>query len=463
MSRLVALSCVWLFASSLSGQSLTGSVSGIVLDTSGSPIASAKVVLQSNATAATRQAVTNHEGDFSLNAIQSGVYTLVVEHPGFKKYSNRHIELAANENISLGEIKLEVGSLSDSITVSGDVTTLQLAGGERSGVITSQEIENLTVMNRDFATLVALLPGVVDNPGTSEVQGFSGGASFNVSGNRSNSNSITIDGASVENTNGGNGNMFVSMDSIQTVAIVTSNYQAEFGRKPGAGIRAISKGGSQKYHGAAYWYYRHESLNANDFFSNRQGLPVAIRRIQTPGGNIGGPLYIPGKFNRDRTKLFFFASLESIRERRPQSIRKLTVPTELERIGDFSQSLSSSGKLPLINDPMNGKLPFPGNIIPPSRINPSGQNYLKLLPLPNGVDAAIARNAYNYQVQESTDIPKLSETTRLDWVVNPKTSVWLKYSYWKEDQQGWAFQPATPTGAGCRAITPMKRTPPSCR
>ncbi len=373
------------FAGMLAAQQITGSVAGTVTDKSGSAISGAAVKITSATTSASRQTTTDENGGFLINGILAGTYTLSIAHSGFKKHQTSNLVLNPNENLVVPVIKLDVGDVAESVTVTADGAMLQVASGERSGVITAEEIENLTVMNRDFAALVALLPGVVDNPGAAEVQGFSNGSSYNVSGNRSNGNSITIDGGSTENTNGGGGNNFVSMDAVQAVRIVTSVYQAEFGRKPGASIMAVTKSGSQKYHGAAYWYYRHEWMNANDFFNNRQGVAPTPRRVQTPGFNIGGPVSI-GRFNRGKSKLFFFTSQEFIREKRPQAIRTLTMPTALERAGDFSATVGSNGAFTRVNDPLNSKLQFPGNIIPASRINPSGQNYLKLLPLPNGVN-----------------------------------------------------------------------------
>jgi hypothetical protein len=426
------------FSSPSSAQIVTGSITGTVADKSGSPMAGVNVRLTSETTAAAREAATDGEGHFQLNAIQPGNYTLAIQHPGFKRYEKKGIELTPDEKLAVGTIQLDVGDVTESITVKAEGTVVQTASGERSGVITSDEVENLTVMNRDFATLVALLPGVVDNPGTAEVQGFSDNASFNVQGGRSNSNSIMIDGASTENSNAGNPNNFVSMDSVQTVRIMVSNFQAEFGRKPGASIMAVSKGGAQRYHGAAYWYYRHEWMNANDFFNNRNGVKPTPRRVTTPGFNIGGPIYIPGKFNRNKDKLFFFTSLEFIRERRPQSIRTLLVPTAAERGGDFSQTVTTAGKPISVNDPLNNKQQFPGNIIPANRIIPSMQAYMNLLPLPNYDIQSVAAHNYNYQVQESLNIPKILQTTRIDYIVNPKTTLWFKINYWNEDQRGWA-------------------------
>ncbi len=432
------IASILLLSGGAAAQQLTGSISGTVTDRSGSAIAGANVRLMSVGTGATRTTVSDGEGGYQLSAIAAGKYRLAVSHPGFKTHERNSIEITANESLALGEARLDVGEVNESVTVTAETAVVQTGSGERSGIITSAEVENLTVMNRDFATLVSLLPGVVDNPGTAEVQGFSGGASFNVAGNRSNLNSITIDGGSIENSNGGNGNNFVSMDSILSVRIVTSNYQAEFGRKPGAGIMAITKGGSKRYTGAAYWYYRHEWMNAAQFFDNRQGLSPTPRRVQTPGFNIGGPLKVPGLTKTAKNKLFFFASLELIRERRPQGIRNLTVPTDAELRGDFSNSLNSSGRLAVINDPLNNKQPFPGNIIPAGRLNVSGQNYLKLLPRPNVADVATARFQYNFQTQESLTIPKVSHSDRIDYIASEKTTIWFKYNYWREDQQGWA-------------------------
>lgn len=433
--------CVPLFllsAGPLVAQQVTGSISGVVADASRSVIAGAAVKLYSQTTAAVRETVTDSEGKFVFNAVAAGIYKISVACSGFKGYEQSDIELTPNQSLSLGEIKLEVGAVTESVTVVASGAAVQTTSGERSGILASDEIENLTVLNRDFTTLVSLLPGVVENLTDFDVPGFSGYASFHVGGNRSNANSITIDGGSVENSNGGNPNNFVSIDSLQAVRIVTSNYQAEFGRKPGAGIMAITKGGGQRFRGAAYWNYRHEWMNANRFFNNMRGLSKTPQRVTIPGFNIGGPVFIPGKFNTQRRKLFFFASLEFIRERRPQDPRYLTVPTDAEINGDFSRSVTNSGAPFRVNDPLNNKTAFPGGIIPASRINRAGQNYLKLLPRPNVFDVAITRYAYNYQTQESMRIPKVSHSHRIDYVINDKTTLWFKYNYWREDQQGWA-------------------------
>jgi Outer membrane receptor proteins, mostly Fe transport len=434
MIKLALLS--FFLVSIASAQTVSGSIVGKVLDSTGSPMADVSIKLTSEDTAASRDLASGHAGDFSFNATPPGLYTLTIEHPGFKRYQKQHIELTASDRLFAGDIRLELGAVTDSVTVRADGASVQITSGERSGIITSEEIQDLTVINRDFATLVELMPGVVANTGA-EVPGFAGNTTFNVLGGRTTGNNITIDGLPADNSNAGNVNTYVSIDSVATVEVKVSNMSAEFGRKPGASIQAVTKSGSQKFHGAMYYLKRHEEFNANNFFNNRLGLPQIPYRVTTVGANIGGPLYIPRLFNKDKSKLFFFFSSEEIREARPQAIRQVTVPTALERQGDFSQSLDSNRKLIVVNDPTT-KQPFPANIIPASRINALGQAYLNLLPLPNAFDQNLTLGQYNYQYQESLWIPKRTETVRSDYIATTNTRIYGRFGYWWEDQTGAA-------------------------
>ena len=432
-SPIVALCLsVLLSHSYASAQTVTGSISGTVIDAGGASIAGAKVRLTSESTGAVREEATQPNGDFSFNAIQPGTYSLNVQMAAFKQYAKTGIELTPDQNLSLAEVRLEVGAITETITVTATGGAVQLANGERSGTVSSKEIENLTIINRDFANLVALQPGVVITSGN-EVQGFGGSSSFNVNGSRSGSNNITIDGTSTDNTNGGAGNNNVSIDSVQTVEIKTSTFSAEFGRKPGAGIMAVSKSGSQQFHGALYYYKRHEQFNATDFFTNKAGLSKGPYRYTTLGFNIGGPVTIPGHLNTGRDKLFFFVSSEQIRDARPQAVRQLNVPTDAERNGDFSSPYSIAP-----NDPLNNKQPFPGAIIPSSRINPQMQKYFSLLPHANAFDRTVTLGNYNYQAQESIVAPKTLETGKVDYAVNQNTNAYIRANYFWENQQGWA-------------------------
>jgi hypothetical protein len=421
----------------LDAQPITGSVEGTVADPGGSAIAGAAVRLVSDTTGVERTLHSDPNGNFVINAVPPGGYTLAVEHPGFKKYERSNIQVTATEHVSLGQIRMALGDVTQSVTVREEGAAVQTASSERSGIISSVEVENLTVINRDFSVLVSLMPGVVME-NTGEVQGAGANPTFYALGTRNTQNNITLDGMLTETTNSTWTSTFVSMDSVQTVRVLVSNFQAEFGRKPGAGVQAITKSGTKQFHGTAYWYKRHEGYNARNFFDNRSAVPVIPYRYTNAGFNIGGPVYIPKLFNKGRSKLFFFFSEEQIREARPQAIRQLTTPTAAERLGDFSNSRDLNGALVPIYDPENGRRAFPGNIIPASRIDRNGQAYLNLLPLPNFDNIAISARRYNYQVQESLWIPKHTEVARVDYMIGPKTTFYGRYNNWWEDQKGFA-------------------------
>ena len=302
---------------SLWSQVITGSVIGTVADNTGAGIPNVQMKLTLVATGATRQTSSDNIGNFVFSSVLPGSYTLAIEHPGFKKYEQINVNLSSNERLSLGEVRLELGLLSESVTVTAQSASVQTATAERSGTVTSSQVANLTVINREFTVLATLMPGVVANI-RSETQGSGSSAIFYVQGSRGNSNSTLIDGLPVQDLNNGQGVFaFLSIDSVSEVKVLTSSLQAEFGRTSGVNIQAVTKAGTRDFHGGMYWYKRHEMFNANSFFNNRGGLPEARYRFTTAGGNIGGPIYIPGKFNRDRNKLFVFFSAEELREMRP--------------------------------------------------------------------------------------------------------------------------------------------------
>jgi len=426
-----------LLAFRATAQMVTGSIAGTVLDPNGGAVPHANVKVIAAATGIAREVQSGASGDFAVNAIVPGEYKLQVEHAGFRRFERRRIVLAGSETVTVDEIRLVLGQATESVTVSEEGASLQMAGGERSGIVTSSQVENLTVINRDFSVLASLMPGVYYEPGA-EVQGFGGEAQFYVGGGRNTSNNITVDGQPADNYNPSNRNIFISMDAVSTVRILVSNFQAEFGRRPGASIQAVTKSGSREFHGSAFFYKRHDFLNANSFFNNRDRIPKPVTRYVSGGFTLGGPLYVPGVFNKHKDKLFFFFTHESFLEYRPQAIRQITMPTAAERTGDFSDSRDLNGALMTVTDPQANHAVFAGNRIPASRIYAPTQQYLNLLPLPNFLDIATSLRRYNYQVQESLQIPKHSDTARVDYSITPKTTIYGRFNYWWEDIKGWA-------------------------
>ena len=448
MSRYFVFCFLSLLPAAVFAQDVNGSISGSVTDPAGAAIVGAVVKLVSDTTSATATQTTNGEGDFVFNVIKPGFYSVTVEHPGFKKFSKAHIELIPGDKLAVGNLKLTVGAVSETIEVTSQAPLIQTATSERSGVITSEEINDLTVINRDFTTFAELQPGVVITS-TVQVQTFSGGNSFNVNGGRATANNITVDGLPTNNTNQGNANFTNSLDATQTVEVKLSNWVAEYRRNNGATIMAVSKSGTDHYHGSLYYYDRNEAFNANNFFNNLNGVKQTPLRVSYAGATFGGPLTIP-KFHAAKNKMFFFIQAENIRELRPKGIVDETVPTVLERQGNFSQTSTTAAKpvspvlgttaVIAIKDPTNGT-PFPGSIIPASRILPSMQKYLNLLPLPNytsPADLATSKGSYNYIFQESLNVPKWLNSARLDYNFTDKTQFSARFNYWYEDQQGSA-------------------------
>ncbi len=434
-SSKLLLASAFLLALALPAQQVTSSVVGSVIDGTGRLVPGATVTLAHEETAAVRTAASDAQGNFGFNAITPGNYTLRVEHAGFKKYEKVHLPVSPNERLAVGEIRLDIGEVSEVISVTAQGTAVQTASSERSGLVSSNQIENLTVVNRNFTGLVTLLPGIVSDS-SGESSGSGGTLTFNTQGLRQTGNNVSIDGQPVMDLGAAAVTVdFTSMDSVREVKILVSAYQAEFGRKPGASVQAVTKSGTQAFHGLAWWYKRHEQFNANEFFNNRNGVPEAKYRHTTAGFNVGGPIYIPGRFNRNRDKLFFFFSEEQFREQRPQPIRQLNMPTEMELRGDFSQSRDLNGALYAVKDPLNGQA-FPGNSVPASRINKLSQGFLGLLPRPNFSNNAVSAGRYNFQFQESLDAPKHNELARVDFNPSQKVMLYGRFNGWWEQTSG---------------------------
>jgi hypothetical protein len=443
---------------------VNGTIIGSVADPSGSAVPGATVKVISEDTGASLTNTSDADGNFVFSGVLPGTYRISAEHPGFKKFQKQHLELTAGDRLAVGTLPLSVGEVSESVTVQAEGATVQSASSERAGIITSEEIKDLTVINRDFTSFAELQPGVVLNQGVT-VQTFSGGNSFNVLGGRTSSNNVMVDGLPTGNTNQVNPNTTISLDNTQTIEVKVSNFSAEFGRNNGFTIMAVSKNGTQKLHGAGYYYDRNEAFNANNFFNNRTGTPQTKLRINYLGGNLGGPLHVPG-LSRTHGKLFFQISAENIGELRPKGAQNVTVATALERQGDFSQSgsnakpVAAGGTRVTVKDPLTG-VAFPNNVIPSNRIVPSMQNYLNLFPLPNFVSPAnllVSKGSYNYIYQESLHVPKWLNSARLDYNASEKTQLFARFNYWYEDQQGagvsggnsaWGWLPSHYT-----AITP---------
>lgn len=426
------------FPLAMAQMTITGTITGTAMDPTRQVIVAMPVTLVSDRTGESRSTNTNEQGNFNFPAVLPGTYTIKIDAPGFKAYRQTNLVLNANERLSLGEVLLSIGAVTDTITIEAQGATVQTASSERSGVITSDQVANIQARGRDVNSLLKLLPGVQFSADGDSVGGSFGTGSSNMGGTTSGMNTLSVDGV-VSNDNG-SPNVFSSvttMDAIGEVKVILNSYQAEYAGNGGAVVQVITKSGGKEYHGTGYWYKRHEMWNANDFFNNRNGAQRPILRFSTLGFTLGGPIYIPGKWNTNKDKLFGFYNLESWGIKSPGSLQRVTVPTALERAGDFSQTLDVSGQLIAIKDPTTGQN-FPGNIIPTNRVNTNGTALMKLLPLPNFFDRAISGGNYNYRFQEAIANPKRSQLFKFDYVPTANDRLYVRGKTWLSEQQGHA-------------------------
>jgi hypothetical protein len=403
-------------------QTSSGIISGRVTDPQGSSVPAADVVLTQALTGVKQATRTDTGGDFVFPSVLPGLYTIGVEAPGFKRFEKRDISISASERLSVGTLGMEIGAATQSVTVEAEATPVQTTSQERSALLNDKQMSMISTQGRDYMNMLKVLPGVALQDGNgSQTLGTSGMPIIN--GGRNDYSSINVDGVVANNRGIGTTENEINLDAVAEVKVLMSNYQAEFGKNSGAVVNVVTKGGTQQFHGTAYWYKRHEMFNAASWINNRNSVAKGRYRYNTVGYNLGGPIYLPGKFNKDKDKLFFFFSQEHQPNTRPGGLRSWNMPTELERQGNFSQSLQSNNTLIAIKDPLSGAN-FPGNIIPANRLNPDTQKLLSVFPLPNFTDRNISRGNYNYVLSDSIDNPVRQELLRVDY--NP-TAKWRTY------------------------------------
>jgi hypothetical protein len=424
MSR-TALFLLSLLPALLPAQNISSALSGIVQDPAGAVIAGAQIKATSEDNGFVRTGTTNSDGFFSFPDLTPATFTLTVSAPGFKTYRQQGILLNSSDQRDLGTIHLEIGGNTDTVTVSAESVAVNLSNGEKSASLGAQELDSLALRGRDIFDAVSLMPGVVDTSDGRDAPGPTSIGNIYIAGGRNDQKNMTIDGVTNLDT-GSNGSVhsMPSMDSVAELRVLTSNYSAEYGRNSGGTVTVITRGGGRDFHGSGSWYYRHEDLNANDYFNNLAGKERTPYRYDISGYTMSGPVWLP-KVPRKQSRLFFLFSQEFQHKLVAYGTKTVTVPTAAERAGDFSNHRDTNGKVIIINDPLNAKAPFPGNIIPQNRISAVGQNVLKLFPLPNYTDPNPTRvYQWNYFVSEAGAYPSRTESLRLDY--SPKDN-WQMY------------------------------------
>jgi Carboxypeptidase regulatory-like domain/TonB-dependent Receptor Plug Domain len=439
-SVLIALA---LFATPAAGQA-TGTVSGTVLDSSSQVVPGATITLTNEATGDARTAVSGTQGGFTFQAVVPGSYTVKIELTGFRSYESKKNVVNASGVVDVGSVKLEVGTLSEVVTVVSEGATIETKNSDYSGLLTSTQISQIQSRGRDVVNLLRLLPGV-HYEADIEAMGDSFGSQIpNIGGMRKHWNQVTVDGLNGNELSGSNRmNSSINLDAIAEVKVLLNTYKAEFGHSGGANIEIVSKSGGSNLTGSAYYYGKRDTWNATPWENNRAGLAKPKLHVDTPGFNLGGPVRIPGLYApKGARKLFFFYSFEGPQVQRPGPVRLYRMPTALERQGDFSQTFDASGRLIFIKDPLStgacsvtagGAGCFPNNQIPANRLDPNALALLRLMPLPNTTSA---NNAYNFQRQETSSNPRFNHVVRLDGRPTGNDTIWGSVMTWNSSQRG---------------------------
>jgi len=428
--RVLALAVFVLLMASpfATAQSVTGQISGTVVDSSGGAIAGATVRVTHEITKQTRTFESDGSGYFIFANLVPGEYSVNISMKGFRTYESKGVLVNTQERVDLHQIALAVGDVTTTIEVQATNVNVQTNSSDRSVAINLRQIMDTPTRGRNPLSLVMTLPGV-QTLASSDTRGWGGGGVPAINGGRTGQVILNLDGvASQDSGNLNPGYLSPSVDAIAEAKLQVSNYTAEYGGRTGGQLTFTVKSGTPQFHGTAYYYWRHEMFNANEWFNNKLNIQKPKYRYQNPGGTIGGPLWIPGlDFNKDKTKLFFFFSADYVRNRNIIE-NTYTMPSALERAGDFSQTVTTQGVLIPITDPTTGA-PFPGNRIPSDRISRAGLAMLNLFPLPDPRGLALdptGQRRFNYRAQLPQVRPYENKILRLDYNLGARTTAFVR-------------------------------------
>jgi hypothetical protein len=435
---ITALALVLLATTTGLGQSTSGSITGTVKDGAGAPVPDAAVLVTNPATNLTRKVMTNSAGVFTATQLPPGNYTVTVEKTGFKKLEKTSIILNAIDLINAGDFTLDVGAVTDTVTVSAEAARIEIQSetGERSGLVTGTQIKDLALNGRNYQDFLRTLPGVITGTVTGSQTSSSTGrlGDYSVNGTRTNQKELTVDGSSdIDTGNNFDTHASLNPDAIAEVKVLTSNFQAEYGRAGGAFIAVVSKSGTREFHGGGRYFHRNEGLNANNYFRNANQTDAfrndgksarPLYRYTNAGYDIGGPVYLPFLgFNKAKDKLFFYWNQEWYEQLVPEPERRIRVPTQDERNGDFSKTTDGNGSPITIVNPFT-RQPYTGNKIPIGDWYSSGQAILNLFPLPN----VTGNPQYNYTSSVSTLYPRREDILRIDYNITDRTRLSARYT-----------------------------------
>jgi hypothetical protein len=361
------------------GQTATATLSGIVADDSGAVLPAATIRLVNVDTAISRTTTANAEGSFTFPLVSPGRYTLHAERDGFAPAEFTNVVLNVGDHVSL-RFTMKIGHATDAVSIVADATPVTQSGTVAT-TIDRVFVENLPMNGRTFQSLIQLAPGTVPTPALTTQQG-----QFSVNGSRESTNSFNIDGVAANlgisgsgaNFNGASGQFggfnavgsttsLVSLEAMQEFTVQTSGFAPEYGRTPGGHVSIVTRSGTNAYAGSLFEYFRHDALNANDFFAKARRLPKPALRNNQFGGVVGGPVQLGDAYD-GKNRTFFFFSYEGLRQRIP-TVAIVDVPSRQTRAsatGAIAEILNAYPK-PTGPDLPSGVAPFAGGYSAPAR------------------------------------------------------------------------------------------------
>jgi hypothetical protein len=407
-----------LMGGSASAQILYGSLVGNVKDATQAAIAGARVTAANTQTAQSRSTVTSGDGTYSFPTLLPGSYDVTVEKEGFRVQRRQAVSVTIN-TVSRADMQLEIGAVTESVTVAADAALLQTDRSEVRAEVTSRQLENLPVpAGRNYQGLFVTIPGFSPPRNAHSVPANPSRAlQFNVNGTSSSSNNTRIDGASSTNIWLPHISAYVpALESIETVNVVTNSFDAEQGLAGGAAINVQIKSGTNDVHGSGFWYHNSNATKARPFFlpADRDKPKLVYNQF---GGTMGGPIV--------RNKLFYFGSYEGTTDHQFAS-NIASIPTPAMRRGDLSGA--PAGRL--IYDPFtgnpdgSGRQPFAGNIIPAARFSPAVAKILPLWP-----DPTFSGSQSNYFAAGNYAFNRHTVDTKINWIASEKFSMYGRYSW----------------------------------
>jgi hypothetical protein len=403
----------------LFAQVQSGTIVGTITDQGGAVVSGVQVTLVNEGTKFTRTVTTNDSGQYVATSIPTGAYAVSAEMAGFQKLLRTGVQLTAADTVAV-DLQLKIGNVQETMEVKETAPLLQSQTATVSSLVSNQQMVEMPLNGRTFTALLKLSPGAYTGSSTNlttSPYAMRGDVNISVNGSSAQNNTYLIDGMVNRNLWLSTLIMVPTVDAIQEVRMMTSNYSAEYGAAAGAITVVQTRSGTNGLHGSLYEFLRNDKLDANTFFNNRLGAPKPNFRRNEFGGTVGGPI------RKDRT--FFFADYQGVRVRQPKSIIS-TLPTLAQRqwinTGDFS------GLGTQIYDPttVSGGLraPFPGNLIPASRLDPAVRKITNLIPLPTST-AATRNFIFSPTLAQRTD----QFDARLDQNVGTSDRFFFKYSY----------------------------------